>query len=94
MTEDPGKQIKKLRLEKGLSQDRFGHKIGLSGKTISAYETGKITPSLKVLERISQTYNVTISTPNLKTKKMVVEKLQQIQVQIKDIENSLRFNNK
>jgi DNA-binding XRE family transcriptional regulator len=29
-----------------MSQDRFGKKIGVSGKTISAYETGKITPTL------------------------------------------------
>ncbi len=54
--------IKKLRKHKNLSQHSFGKKVGLSGKTISAYETGRIAPPLKVLERIADTYNVEISS--------------------------------
>lgn len=50
-------QIKKLRNNKRLSQQRFGRKVGLSGKTISAYETGRVVPPYKVLEKISSTYN-------------------------------------
>lgn len=50
-------KIKQIRGELGLSQDRFGKKLGLSGKTISAYETGKSVPSCKVLKDIAIVYN-------------------------------------
>ena len=51
-------KIKKLREKKGLSQERFGNKIGVSGKSISAYEKGRCVPPTKVLETISKVYNV------------------------------------
>ena len=40
-------KIKNIRLLKNLSQDRFGKKIGKSGKTISAYESGRCVPTLR-----------------------------------------------
>ena len=89
MTQEPGQQIKKIRNKLGLSQIRFGKRIGISGKTISAYETGKIEPPLRVLERISSTYKRSIKTPNLKTRKMILNKIGDIQVQIEEIKNSL-----
>ena len=46
---DFGNKIKQFRLSKNMSQERFGKKIGLSGKSISAYETGICKPSLKVI---------------------------------------------
>lgn len=52
-----GKRIKEIRDHKNMSQERFGTKIGLSGKTISAYENGKAIPPLYVLEKIEKTYN-------------------------------------
>lgn len=54
------KQIKTLRDSCNLSQERFGKKIGVSGKTISAYENGRATPSLKILNAISKTYNTNL----------------------------------
>jgi transcriptional regulator with XRE-family HTH domain len=51
-------KIRILREKRGLSQDRFGNKIGISGKSVSAYENGRCTPPLKVLESISRVYNV------------------------------------
>lgn len=60
MYTDIGPRIKSIRETKNLSQRRFGKKIGLSAKTISAYETGRIIPSYSVLEKISQTYDVTV----------------------------------
>lgn len=55
--QDINLKIRKIRNKKNLSQDRFGKKIGVSGKTISAYETGKIIPPLKILEEISKVYD-------------------------------------
>ena len=51
-------KIKRLREIRGLSQERFGNKVGVSGKSISAYENGRCTPPLKVLETISKVYRV------------------------------------
>lgn len=56
-----GTKIKKIREIHNLSQNRFGKKLGLSGKTISAYERGNISPPFKVLEKICSTYDTTIS---------------------------------
>jgi transcriptional regulator with XRE-family HTH domain len=58
MQNDIGNKIKDIRNRHNLSQERFGSKVGLSGKTISSYETGRSTPPLKVLEDISDKYSV------------------------------------
>jgi len=55
-----GEMIKQIREERNLSQKRFGRKIGLTGKSISAYETGRCSPPLKVLENISNVYDVSL----------------------------------
>jgi DNA-binding XRE family transcriptional regulator len=44
--------IKQLRKNKNLSQERLGRKVGVTGKTISAYETGNICPSIEVFFKI------------------------------------------
>jgi len=90
MIEDLGNQIRKIRNEKGLSQKRFGEKVGISGKSISAYETGKVVPPIIILEKITSIYQTTIKTPNLKTREKFLHGLGNIQKQIKDLENSLQ----
>lgn len=54
-------KIKKIRIKFNLSQKRFGQKIGISGKSVSAYETGRATPSVKVLSQIAKTFNVSFN---------------------------------
>lgn len=44
--------VKQLRKDKGLSQDRLGAKVGVTGKAISAYEKGHILPSVDVFFKI------------------------------------------
>ena len=51
-----GTQIRSVRVDLGLSQKRFGTKVGVSSKAISSYETGRCMPSLKVLKNISEMY--------------------------------------
>lgn len=80
MRKDISQQIKFIRKKVELSQNRFGKKIGVSGKTISAYENGKITPPLKVLERISTTYDVNslgVKSENLKKLENEIQKAQE-----------------
>lgn len=50
-------QIRSLRTKFNLSQEKFGKRIGLSAKSISAYETGRCTPPIKVLRQMSSVYN-------------------------------------
>lgn len=55
----PGKnklaaKIKKARLEAQLSQGELGSAIGLSDKSVSAYEAGRATPPLSILEKLSR----------------------------------------
>jgi len=78
-----GNQIKILRLKLNMSQERFGRKIGLSGKTISAYEKGKINPALSVLERISLEFNVNFMK---KTNKELERKIDELQKNLMDIQ--------
>jgi putative hydrolases of HD superfamily len=56
------KTIKKARLNSGLSQNQLAKKVGVSGKTISAYEKGRTNPSLSILYRISKATNFPIES--------------------------------
>lgn len=71
-----GYQIKQLRLKLNMSQDRFGKKIGITGKTVSAYETGKIIPSLEVLNKISIEFEVNFFKKSNKEIDRKIEDLQ------------------
>ncbi|MBP8961075.1 helix-turn-helix transcriptional regulator [Patescibacteria group bacterium] len=92
MPKNPGKEIKKLREELDLSQQRFAEKVGLSGKTISAYETGKIIPPLRVMEKIANTYNFDFNEDQkFMTKEKVLNTIRDIRNQLADIEKSLKI---
>jgi transcriptional regulator with XRE-family HTH domain len=78
-----GKEIKNLRLKLNMSQERFGHKIGVSGKTISAYEKGTIKPTLVVLEKISEQYNVSLFK---KSNREIERKIEELQKNILEIQ--------
>ncbi len=77
--------IKNLRIQNSLSQKRFGYKIGVSGKTISAYENGKCIPPLRVLEKISEAYNVSVSTITVKNDDALLYKIKKLQEDINEL---------
>ena len=83
------KKLKEVRTSKNLSQERFGFKIGKSGKTISAYESGRCTPTYKVLDYISNVYDVTFIHVKKIKKEQLKEKLDYIKEAIADIESTL-----
>jgi transcriptional regulator with XRE-family HTH domain len=93
MTTYIGEQIKNLRNNKKLSQVRFGQKIGISAKTISAYERGVCTPSLRVLEEINTVYKVAIVELNDADAINLKEKIQSINDSIKELEKLLFIKN-
>ena len=53
-------RIRELRKERGLDAEKFGEKVGRSGKTVSAWETGRNTPSAEMLINICRVYSVDI----------------------------------
>jgi len=55
-----GKQIKKYRLEKSMTQKELGIKVGLKHNTISSYESGTNEPDQKILFAIADALGVGI----------------------------------
>jgi len=87
-----GLKIKGIRETKGLSQDRFGKKIGLTGKSISAYENGRCLPPLKVLESIATVYNTAVFCMGNEAKSALENRLQEIKNNLAQIEEMLKSN--
>lgn len=56
-----GKFIAELRKEKGLTQEQFGEKIGVTNKTVSRWETGTYLPPADILLTMSELFDVSIN---------------------------------
>ena len=84
-----GKKIKNIRISKNLSQDRFGKKIGVSGKTISSYECERARPTLKVLENITNMYGESFVHITGDGKQHLYQRLKNIQNYISEIESMI-----
>lgn len=52
--------LKQLRNEKGITQEQLAEILGVSGRTVSRWETGNNLPDLSVLVQISEYYDVEI----------------------------------
>lgn len=87
MSKTLGEKIKRLRLSKNMSQERFGSKLGVSGKSISAYENNLCVPSLRVMENISNTYDISFIPEN--NKDNLTNKLQDLKKHLLELENIL-----
>lgn len=57
-----GKRVKELRIETGLSQEKFALKIDMDRTYYSAVENGKHNISLRNIEKIANGLGVSIST--------------------------------
>ena len=55
-----GEHVKELRKEMGWSQSELADKVGTDARQVSRYENGRITPSLDVLVRIAEVFNVSL----------------------------------
>lgn len=69
--------LKRLRLEKGLTQGDLAKYSGLKQSSIAMYETGKRNPKIDVLERLADFFNVDIDYlmgKTDKTTKVIVTK--------------------
>ena len=55
-----GKNIREVRLEKGLSQEELARNCGFSNTTLSAYENSRKIPNLTTIAKIAKELEVTI----------------------------------
>ena len=53
-----GNKIKNLRKSRKMTQEDFAAKIGVSRSTLSCYEIGQRTPSLKTLQEIAEIFGI------------------------------------
>ncbi len=53
-------RLKELRTQHGMSQKNLANLIGLSDKTISAYESGRNDPDLETLKKIAKIFGVSV----------------------------------
>ena len=54
-------ELKKLRLQKGWTQERLAEIMGVGKSTISMYENGNRTPDFETLEEIADIFNVDLN---------------------------------
>jgi len=55
-----GERVKELRKERGWSQGELADKVGTDARQISRYENGRITPSLDVVARLAEVFNISL----------------------------------
>ena len=55
-----GAFLKELRREKGITQERLAEELGVSGRTISRWETGSNMPDISLLVEIAGFFDVSI----------------------------------
>lgn len=60
--------VKKIRISHNLSQKRLAVKLGVSEKTVSAYELGRILPSVSIINKLSRMFGVSFSNDYVKRK--------------------------
>lgn len=67
MTMTNSKNIKNLRRQANLTQDQLAERMGLSRNAIAQWESGKTSPTITNLDRLSKIFKTTVATPNTQT---------------------------
>ena len=55
-----GKNIKKHRLEKGMTQDQLAEKLNVTRQAVSNWETGKTQPSIETLTAMATHFDISV----------------------------------
>ena len=61
ITEDLGKRIRNLRMQTGLSQEKFALKIGMDRTYFASLETGKRNISICNIKKIADGFDISLS---------------------------------
>ena len=60
MNDNFSKNLRKLRLEKKLTQEQVAEKLGVSAQSVSRWETGATFPDVMMLPEIARMYGVLV----------------------------------
>lgn len=55
-----GKNIKKYRMEKGMTQDQLAEKLNVTRQAVSNWETGKTRPNLETLSALGEHFGISV----------------------------------
>ena len=94
--EMPKNRIRDLREDLDLRQIDVANATGIDQKTLSNYETGKTNPDSYSIIKLAEFFHVTTdyilgySSSNFKTGDDVINKLNDIEKNIRDIKNLLK----
>jgi transcriptional regulator with XRE-family HTH domain len=85
------RRIREARVTSHLSQDDLGNAIGVSDKSISAYEQGRSTPPLAKLRKIAETTNYPLSyfTQEDNNEAILSNKLSSIERELSEVKRLL-----
>jgi transcriptional regulator with XRE-family HTH domain len=85
-------KIRQARLDANLSQDELAQAIGVSDKSVSAYEQGRATPPFQKLQDIAQKTNhsLTYFTEEKMDQTALKNKLQSIEKELAEIKKLLK----
>ena len=93
-----GEQIQKLRIEKGLTQERFAEFMEVSRQSISKWELGQAVPDVDKIIRMSELFDVSTDTILLRNVPAEENKnplhLGSVYLVVKDFEKSVDFYEK
>ena len=71
-----GKQIKQLRLRRGITQETLAQQFGLSAQAVSKWECGSAAPDIELLPALSAYFGVTIDELFALSDDMRMERIQ------------------
>lgn len=55
-----GKNIKKLRSEKGITQEQLAERLHVTRQAVSNWETGKTQPDIETLSMMAECFEITV----------------------------------
>ena len=87
-----GSEIRRIRLEKGLTQKQLGDLCGMADSAIRKYESGKIVPKIDTLKKIAAALGVdAFSLADIDTATKMIENHMNITAQL-DLKERILIN--
>lgn len=68
--------FKQLRDDAGYTQDQAAKKLGVSKVSITKYESGEVAPSIEVLTKMSELYDVDFMISHKAKHPLIIKKLE------------------